>query len=213
MTIEELLQLIEQHKENQDFITGLQKLNLVKVEQQPAQYTDEGVLDYISKSQKITDKLYNENAKKFLSKKLGKDLKDIKDEDLGLELISKNLLNEQSEKYGTKIKDYEIAKALGDKAELLRPHIDLSKVTIDENFNVNGLSEQVAGLKTKFASLFETKNPNPQNPSGTGFNGDKALSPKEQLQKALEQAQKTGSAKDRATYQELKLKLENGGNE
>lgn len=213
MEIKELLKLIGENKDNQELLTGLVALNLVKVEEKQAEYTDEGVLDYISKSQKISDKLYNENAKKFISKKLGKDLKDVKDEDLGMELISKNSLTEQAEKYGTKLKDYEIAKALGDKAELLKPHIDLSKITIDDNFNIKGLDEQVTGLKTKFASLFETNpNPNP-NQTGTGFKGGEHLTPQEQLQKAMEQAQKTGSAKDRAIYQELKLKLENGGNE
>lgn len=213
MEIKELLKLIGENKENQELLTGLVALNLVKVEEKQAEYTDEGVLDYISKSQKISDKLYNENAKKFISKKLGKDLKDVKDEDLGMELISKNSLTEQAEKYRTKLKDYEIAKALGDKAELLKPHIDLSKITIDDNFNIKGLDEQVTGLKTKFASLFETNpNPNP-NQTGTGFKGGEQLTPQQQLQKAMEQAQKTGSARDRAVYQELKLKLENGGNE
>ena len=173
MEIKELLKLIGENKENQELLTGLVALNLVKVEEKQAEYTDEGVLDYISKSQKISDKLYNENAKKFISKKLGKDLKDVKDEDLGMELISKNSLTEQAEKYGTKLKDYEIAKALGDRAELLKPHIDLSKITIDDDFNIKGLDEQVTGLKTKFASLFETNpNPNP-NQTGTGFKGGK----------------------------------------
>lgn len=171
MEIKELLKLIGENKENQELITGLVALNLVKVEEKQAEYTDEGVLNYISKSQKISDKLYNDNAKKFLSKKLGKDLKDVKDEDLGMELVSKNSLTEQAEKYGAKLKDYEIAKALGDKAELLKPHIDLSKVTIDDNFNIKGLDEQVTGLKTKFASLFETKDPTPPVPGGTGFKG------------------------------------------
>lgn len=172
MEIKELLKLIGENKENQELITGLVALNLVKVEEKQAEYTDEGVLNYISKSQKISDKLYNDNAKKFLSKKLGKDLKDVKDEDLGMELISKNSLTEQAEKYGAKLKDYEIAKALGDKAELLKPHIDLSKVTIDDNFNIKGLDEQVTGLKTKFASLFETKDPTLPAPGGTGFKGN-----------------------------------------
>lgn len=173
MEIKELLKLIGENKENQELLTGLVALNLVKVEEKQAEYTDEGVLDYISKSQKISDKLYNENAKKFISKKLGKDLKDVKDEDLGMELISKNSLTEQAEKYGTKLKDYEIAKALGDRAELLKPHIDLSKITIDDDFNIKGLDEQVTGLKTKFASLFETKAPTLSAPSGTGLQGGK----------------------------------------
>ena len=116
MEIKELLKLIGENKDNKELLTGLVALNLVKVEEKRAEYTDEGVLNYISKSQKISDKFYNDNAKKFLSKKLGKDLKDVKDEDLGMELISKNSLTEQAEKYGAKLKDYEIAKALGDKA-------------------------------------------------------------------------------------------------
>lgn len=213
MDIKELLKLIGENKDNQELLTGLVALNLVKVEEKQAEYTDDGVLNYISKSQKISDKLYNENAKKFLSKKLGKDLKDVKDEDLGIELISKNSLTEQAEKYRTKLKDYEIVKALGDRAELLKPHIDLSKITIDDDFNIKGLDEQVTGLKTKFASLFETKAPTLPAPSGTGLQGGGQLTPQEQLQKAMEQAQKTGNARDRAVYQELKLKLENGGNE
>ena len=59
------------------------------------------------------------------------------------------------------------------KQSFSKPHIDLSKVTIDDNFNIKGLDEQVAGLKTKFASLFETKDPTPPAPSGTGLNSGK----------------------------------------
>lgn len=209
MDIKELLKLIGENKDNQELITGLAALNLVKVEEKQAEYTDEGVLNYISKSQNISDKLYNDNAKKFLSKKLGREAKD---EDLGIELISKNSLTEQAEKYGAKLKDYEIAKALGDKAELLKPHLDLSKVTIDEKFNIKGLEEQVTGLKTKFPTLFEVKEDDPDN-SGTGLKGKGPLTLEQQIKEAKEKAEKTGSLVDRANYQALKFKAENGGNE
>lgn len=211
MDIKELLKLIGENKDNQELITGLVALGLVKVEEKKAEYTDEGVIDYISKSQKISDKLYNENAKKFLSKKLGKDLKDVKDEDLGIDLILKTTLTEQSNKYQDKIKDYEIFKALGDKAELLKPHIDLSKVTIDDKFNVQGLEEQVTGLKTKFPTLFEKTNV--LDDKGTGLKGKGPLTLEQQIKEAKEKAEKTGSIVDRANYQALKFKAENGGNE
>ncbi|MDY4004515.1 MAG: hypothetical protein SOY68_01225, partial [Fusobacterium varium] len=127
MTIQEILALIGQNKDNQELITGLVALNLVAtketIKEVEAKYTDDGVMEYLSKTQSLSDKIFNENVKKFLSKKLGKDIKEIKDEDLGLELIPKSSLTEQTGKYQGKIKEYEISKALGDKADLLKPHL------------------------------------------------------------------------------------------
>lgn len=211
MDIKEVLKEVEANKENQDLITGLANLNLIKVEEKQADYTDEGVIDYVSKSQKVSDKFYNENVKKFLNKKFGRE---IKDEDLGMELISKNSLLETTTKYQDKIKDYEIFKALGDKAELLKPHLDFSKIQIGDNFEVTGLDEQVGALKEKFATLFvQAREPEKQTPTGTGLKGVGTPTPKEKLEQAREKAEKTGSLKDRAIYQEMKLQLENGGNE
>ena len=216
MTIQELLALIGQHKNNPELVTGIAALNLVAaketVKEVEAKYTDEGVMEYISKSQPLSDKFYNENAKKFLSKKLGKDIKEIKDEDMGMELIPKTTLAEQQGVYQGKIKEYEILKALGDKAELLKPHLDMNKITLGEDFSVKGIDEQVTALKVKFPSLFEVKQAE-EKPGGTGQIGGGTLTLTEQLATAKAKAMETGSMADRAKYQELKSQIENGGNE
>ena len=218
MTIQEILALIGQNKDNQELITGLVALNLVATKEIPkeveAKYTDDGVMEYISKTQPLSDKIYNDNAKKFLSKKLGKDIKDIKDVDLSLELITKESLTEQTGKYQGKIKEYEISKALGDKADLLKPHLDMNKITIDDNFEVKGVAEQVTALKTKFPTIFEVKEENKEEkPGGTGKVGGGSLTLQEKLKEAEKKALETGSAVDRTEYQKIKLQLENGGNE
>lgn len=218
MTIQEILALIGQNKDNPELITGLVALNLIATKEIPkeveAKYTDEGVMEYISKTQALSDKLYNDNAKKFLSKKLGKEIKDIKDTDLGLELITKESLTEQTGKYQGKIKEYEILKALGDKVDLLKPHLDMNKITIDDNFEVKGVNEQVTALKTKFPAIFEVKEENKEEkPVGTGKVGGGSLTLQEQVKEAEKKALETGSLKDRGIYQDLKLKLQNGGNE
>lgn len=216
MTIQELLALIGQHKDNPELVTGITALNLIAtketVKEVETKYTDQGVMDYISKSQPLSDKIYNENAKKFLSKKLGKDMKNIKDEDMGLDLITKDSLTEQAGKYQGKIKEYEILKALGDKAELLKPHLNMNKITLGEDFSVKGIDEQVTALKIKFPSLFEIKQAE-EKPGGTGQVGGGTLTLTEQLATAKTRAMETGSMADRAKYQELKSQIENGGNE
>lgn len=218
MTISELLAAIGQYKDNQELLTGLAALNLVATKETTkeveAKYTDNGVMEYLAKSQPLTDKIYNENTKKFLAKKLGKDVKDIKDEDMGLELIPKSSLTEQSGKYQKRIKEYEIFKALGDKADLLNPHLDMDKITIMDDFTVKGLDEQVTGLKTKFASLFEVKEGEVgKKPGGTGQKSAGTLTLQEQLKEAEKKAMETGSVADRAKYQDLKAQVENGGDE
>lgn len=219
MTIQGILALIGQNKDNPELITGLVALNLIATKEIPkeveAKYTDEGVMEYISKTQALSDKLYNDNAKKFLSKKLGKEIKDIKDTDLGLELITKESLTEQTGKYQGKIKEYEILKALGDKADLLKPHLDMNKITIDDNFEVKGVNEQVTALKTKFPTIFEVKEGSKEDkPGGTGQVGGGSLTLQEQLKVAKEKALSSGGTmQDRAEYQKLKSQIENGGNE
>ncbi|WP_373077266.1 hypothetical protein [Fusobacterium varium] len=217
MTILELLAAIGQNKDNQELLTGLAALNLVATKEitkeVEAKYTDNGVMEYLAKSQPLTDKIYNENTKKFLAKKLGKDVKDIKDEDMGLELITKDSLTEQTGKYEGRIKEYEISRALGDKADLLKPHLDMNKIIIGEDFTVKGLDEQVIGLKTKFAPLFEVKEGEEKKPGGTGQKGAGALTLQEQLKEAERKAMETGSMADRANYQALKTQVENGGKE
>ena len=87
-------------------------------------------------------------------------------------------MNEQAGKYQGKIKDYEIRKALGDKADLLKPHLDAEKIILDEDLNIKGLDEQVTGLKTKFATLFNTQEDEEGNDTGGGFKNGKGGTPK-----------------------------------
>lgn len=178
MTIEELLAEIAKHKGNKEFITALTALNIVATKEVEAKYTDEGVKKYLIENSTLNEELAAANTRKFLAGKLGKTEKDITDEDIALELVPKSLLNEQAGKYQGKIKDYEIRKALGDKADLLKPHLDAEKIILDEDLNIKGLEEQVTGLKTKFATLFNTQEDEEGNDTGGGFKNGKGGTPK-----------------------------------
>ena len=178
MTIEELLAEIAKNKGNKEFITALTALNIVATKEVEAKYTDEGVKKYLIENSTLNEELAAANTRKFLAGKLGKAEKDITDEDIALELVPKSLLNEQAGKYQGKIKDYEIRKALGDKADLLTPHLDAEKIILDEDLNIKGLDEQVTGLKTKFATLFNTQEDEEGNDTGGGFKNGKGGTPK-----------------------------------
>jgi|GEM_PF-6775459 len=178
MTIEELLAEIAKNKGNKGFITALAALNIVTAKEVEAKYTDEGVKKYLTENKSLNDELTTANTKKFLAGKLGKVEKDITDEDIALDLIPKSILNEQVGKYQGKIKDYEISKALGDKADLLKPHLDIEKVVLDGDLNIKGLDEQVTNLKTKFSSLFEAKEEEEGDDTGGGFKNGKGGTPK-----------------------------------
>lgn len=178
MTIEELLAEIAKNKGNKEFITALAALNIVTAKEVEAKYTDEGVKKYLTENKVLNDELTTANTKKFLAGKLGKVEKDITDEDIALDLIPKSILNEQIGKYQGKIKDYEILKALGDKADLLKPHLDIEKVVLDGELNIKGLDEQVTNLKTKFSSLFEAKEDEEGDDTGGGFKNGKGGTPK-----------------------------------
>lgn len=178
MTIEELLAEIAKNKGNKEFITALTALNIVTAKEVEAKYTDEGVKKYLTENKSLNDELTTANTKKFLAGKLGKVEKDITDEDIALDLIPKSILNEQVGKYQGKIKDYEILKSLGDKADLLRPHLDIEKVVLDGDLNIKGLDEQVTNLKTKFSSLFEAKEEEEGDDTGGGFKNGKGGTPK-----------------------------------
>lgn len=72
-------------------------------------------------------------------------------------------LEDERTKLGALAKKYAVDAALGglgvsDKLTLdgIRSHIDLSKITLDENYGVTGgLSEQIESIKTQFKSTFE----------------------------------------------------------
>lgn len=178
MTIEELLAEITKNKGNKEFVTALTALNIVTAKEVEAKYTDEGVRKYLKENKTLNDELAMANTKKFLAGKLGKSEKDITDEDVSLELVPKSVLNEQAGKYQGKIKDYEIKKALGNNADLLKPHLDIEKIVLDEELNIKGLDEQVTNLKTKFSSLFEIKEEEEGDDTGGGFKNGKGGIPK-----------------------------------
>ena len=151
MEINEVVQFIESNKENQDLTSALDKLGLIKesVVEKVRDYSDDELLDVVTKNQKIHDNLYNKVRDKFISKTLGVDTKELTDEHRKLELIPKTEFEKVSNEFNVFKKQSDVKSAFGDKFDLLNPHIDYTKDT----------TEEIERVKTKFASQFEIKTP------------------------------------------------------
>ena len=144
--------------------------------------TDEIVTSYINKNQSLSDKLYNENATKFLKTKLGDK---ITSNDLGKELIFKDSLDNMKQEA------IKIAVGIGldtltpKHSALLKNAIDYTKLDIKDN-KLTGFDEQVNSLKTTYPDLFtitksQTPPPLPNN-NGVGnitYDDFKKMSDKE----------------------------------
>ncbi|MDY4011382.1 MAG: hypothetical protein SOY60_06920 [Fusobacterium gastrosuis] len=115
--------------------------------------TDEIVKDYISKSQGLSDKLYNDNSIKFLKTKLGKD---VTIDDLGKEITFKDELSKlKSEAIKTAVNV--VLGAISPKhSKLLINAIDFSKLDIKDN-NLTGFDDELNNLKTTYPDLFINK--------------------------------------------------------
>lgn len=113
--------------------------------------TDEIVKDYIAKNQGLSDKIYNENAMKFLKTKLGKEATI---DDLGKEITFKDDLNKfKSEAIKTAVSVG--LNAIAPKhSKLLINAIDFTKLDIKDNSLV-GFDDELNNLKTTYPDLFK----------------------------------------------------------
>ena len=150
MEITEVVQFIESNKENQDLTSALDKLGLIKesVVEKVREYSDDELLDVVTKNQKIHDNLYNKVRDKFISKTLGVDTKELTDEHRKLELIPKTEFEKVNSEFNMFKNQTVVKGAFGDNFELLEKHIDYTKE----------IEPQIETVKTKFSKLFEVDN-------------------------------------------------------
>lgn len=133
--------------------------NLVVEREVKQELNDDIVTNYINKNQSLKDKIYNDNAIKFLKSKLGKDV-DI--QDLGKEIVTKSdydNLKEQAIKNAVVLG----LKGVSKHHNLLAKDIDYSKLGF-ENGELTGFDDVLKDLQTRYTDLFNndvTKNTTP----------------------------------------------------
>ena len=115
--------------------------------------TDEVVTEYIKRNQKISDRLYNDNATKFLKTKLGDK---ITSDDLGKEIVLKSEFdNFKNETIKTAV-NFGLSAISPKYSSMLVNAVDYSKLDIKDG-KITGFDEQVANFKTTYPDLFNEK--------------------------------------------------------
>lgn len=115
--------------------------------------TDDVVTEYIKKNQKISDRLYNDNATKFLKTKLGDK---ITSDDLGKEIVLKSEFdNFKNETIKTAV-NFGLSAISPKYSSMLVNAVDFSKLDIKDG-KIIGFDEQVANFKTTYPDLFSEK--------------------------------------------------------
>jgi hypothetical protein len=150
MEISEILKAVEENKSNNELLDGLKKFVPEKIVEKEKELSNDVVEKYVNEHQSLQDKIYNNNTKKFLTKKLGREATD---QDLGAELVLKTSFDEMQKGLQDNIKNIALQNALGDKYELLKPHINMDNLKFENN-TVAGVDDVVNELKNKFASVF-----------------------------------------------------------
>lgn len=114
--------------------------------------TDEIVTGYISKNQALSDRLFNDNAVKFLKNKLKKD---VTVDDLGKEIILKDEL-ENLKKSAIKSAVTLGLNSVSKHSNLLINAVDFGKLDIQDG-KLTGYDEELTKLKTDYPDLFAIK--------------------------------------------------------
>ena len=115
--------------------------------------TAETVTEFISKNQSLSDKLYNDNATKFLKTKLGDN---ITSDDLGKEIVLKSEFdNFKNESIKTAV-NFGLSAISPKYSSMLVNAVDYSKLDIKDG-RITGFDEQVANFKTTYPDLFNEK--------------------------------------------------------
>lgn len=208
VTAEAIKEAIKDLKTPEEIQAKLTELGTIKVETKEVvkEHTKESVNAFITQNKEYADSLYRSNIKNFLSGKLGKQVDEITDDEIKAELVTKSTLLEQQKKYGETLIDYCIKNALGDKAELLAPHIKKDLIKISDKMEVTGIDKEVERLKKAFPNQFEEYKP----AGGSGKIPGKEINDLESLRK---RAEETGSMKDRMDYSRALKETQNTGGE
>lgn len=208
VTAEAIKEAIKDLKTPEEIQAKLTELGTIKVETKEVvkEHTKESVNAFITQNKEYADSLYSSNIKNFLSGKLGKQVDEITDDEIKAELVTKSTLLEQQKKYGETLIDHCIKNALGDKAELLAPHIKKDLIKISDKMEVTGIDKEVERLKKAFPNQFEEYKP----AGGSGKIPGKEINDLETLRK---RAEETGSMKDRMDYSRALKEIQNTGGE
>lgn len=115
--------------------------------------TDEVVTEYIKRNQKISDRLYNDNATKFLKTKLGDK---ITSDDLGKEIVLKSEFdNFKNETIKTAV-NFGLSAISPKYANMLVNAVDYSKLDVKDG-EIVGFKEQIEAFKNTYPDLFNEK--------------------------------------------------------
>ena len=115
--------------------------------------TDEVVTEYIKRNQKISDRLYNDNATKFLKTKLGDK---VTSDDLGKEIVLKSEFdNFKNETIKTAV-NFGLSAISPKYANMLVNAVDYSKLDVKDG-EIVGFKEQIEAFKNTYPDLFNEK--------------------------------------------------------
>ena len=126
-------------------------IEIVKEIEKPL--TAETVTEFISKNQSLSDKLYNDNATKFLKTKLGDK---ITSDDLGKEIVFKNSFEDYKKEAIKTAVSFGLGAISPKYSSMLVNAVDFSKLDIKDG-KIIGFDEQVANFKTTYPDLFNEK--------------------------------------------------------
>lgn len=115
--------------------------------------TVEAVTEFISKNQSLSDKLYNDNATKFLKTKLGDK---ITSDDLGKEIVLKSEFdNFKNETIKTAV-NFGLSAISPKYSSMLVNAVDYSKLDVKDG-EIVGFKEQIEAFKNTYPDLFNDK--------------------------------------------------------
>ena len=115
--------------------------------------TDDVVTEYIKKNQKISDRLYNDNATKFLKTKLGDK---ITSDDLGKEIVLKSEFdNFKNETIKTAV-NFGLSAISPKYSSMLVNAVDYSKLDVKDG-EIVGFKEQIEAFKNTYPDLVNDK--------------------------------------------------------
>lgn len=115
--------------------------------------TAEAVTEFISKNQSLSDKLYNDNATKFLKTKLGDK---VTSDDLGKEIVLKSEFdNFKNETIKTAV-NFGLSAISPKYSNMLVNAVDYSKLDVKDG-EIVGFKEQIEAFKNTYPDLFNEK--------------------------------------------------------
>nr|DAT10420.1 MAG TPA: minor structural protein [Caudoviricetes sp.] len=115
--------------------------------------TAEAVTEFMSKNQSLSDKLYNDNATKFLKTKLGDK---VTSDDLGKEIVLKSEFdNFKNETIRTAV-NFGLSAISPKYANMLVNAVDYSKLDVKDG-EIVGFKEQIEAFKNTYPDLFNEK--------------------------------------------------------